>query len=418
VAIYHLHVQVISRRTGRSAVASAAYRSAEKIYNERDGLTHDYTRKTGVVHTEIMLPGNTPREFKNRAILWNAVEKAEKRGDAQTAREIDIALPVEFEHQEHIKIIQDYVRENFVERGMCADVAIHDKGDGNPHAHVMLTTRHVTVDGFGGKNRDWNDKTLLESWRENWAEVCNERLMAKGLDEGIDHRTLEAQGIDREPTIHIGVVAKRMEQTGQVSDRMGEYREIVARNEARTPEAKAEYIHELAQAFVIVDREISTIQRDISDIERERNIARVKAEDIEERAEMIRQMPSNSRSYQQAVNYFTKTYHIAPEESETEIRRLESKAKELKQAKTRLHDKLPPLLIDREEFKNEYHRQRLLADVHRDRERILKRFEQLEKETRDKLTPKGKQERLRILGLLEESKERERVRERDMYRER
>jgi ATP-dependent exoDNAse (exonuclease V) alpha subunit len=161
VAIYHLNVGIIKRSSGRSSVAAAAYRAGEKIRNEHDGMPHDYTKKRDVIHSEIMLPENAPYEFSDRAILWNAVEKSEKRIDSQTAREFDIALPVEFDREEQIEIMREYVQENFVDRGMCADLAIHDKGDGNPHAHVMLTTRHVTQDGFGGKNRDWNNKELL-----------------------------------------------------------------------------------------------------------------------------------------------------------------------------------------------------------------------------------------------------------------
>jgi ATP-dependent exoDNAse (exonuclease V) alpha subunit len=215
----------VSRKTGRSSVAAAAYRSAEKLRSDYDGITHDYkpretdsiaaaayrsgmklesekagvtydfTHKRGVIHAEIILPATAPRSFADRATLWNAVEKSEKRHDAQTARDIDVALPVEFSRDEQIAIIRDYARDNFVNQGMCADFAIHDKGDGNPHAHILLTTRRVTENGFGNKNREWNDRKYLCYWREKWADICNERLSAKGLDERIDHRTLKAQGI-------------------------------------------------------------------------------------------------------------------------------------------------------------------------------------------------------------------------------
>ena len=137
------------------------------------------------------------------------MEKAEKRKDAQTAREMDIALPFELDRQEQIQLVRDYIQENFVSAGMCTDFAVHDKGDGNPHAHIMLTTREISSSGFGGKNREWNKSEHLETWRENWAIVFNEKLQEKGLDERIDHRTLKEQGIEREPTIHEGRNEKR-----------------------------------------------------------------------------------------------------------------------------------------------------------------------------------------------------------------
>ena len=148
MAIYHLHVGIISRKSGRSSVAAAAYRAGEKIRNEHDGTMHDYSRKTGVVYSEILLPKNAPPEFEDRAILWNTVEKSEKRCDARTAREVEIALPKDFDLQENIELVREYVKENFVSAGMCADFAIHNNGDSNPHAHILLTTRHV--DGAGG----------------------------------------------------------------------------------------------------------------------------------------------------------------------------------------------------------------------------------------------------------------------------
>lgn len=219
MAIYHCSAKIISRSSGRSSVAAAAYRAGEYIRNERDGISHDYTRKRGVEYSEIMLPDNAPQEYRDRAILWNAVEKAEKRKDAQTAREFDVALPAELNREGQIELLQEYTRDNFVSRGMIADICIHDKGDGNPHAHIMLTTRAVTPDGFGGKERAWNDKGLLNDWREQWAAVCNRGFERNNLPERIDHRSLAAQGIDREPTIHIGTTAHQMEKRGKESDR-------------------------------------------------------------------------------------------------------------------------------------------------------------------------------------------------------
>jgi len=439
VAIFHLHVDIVRRSAGHSSIAAVAYRSGVKMCDERTGIMHDYTRKKDVVHSEIMLPSNAPEEFYVQSTLWNAVEKADKRKDSQTARILDVALPVELDREEQIELIRDYARENFVNHGMCADIAIHDKGDGNPHAHITLTMRHVTKDGFGNKNTNWNQTPLLEQWRENWAEICNARLQEKGLNERISHLSLEAQGIDREPTIHVGVAGKHMEARGLESDRAKENREIIARNEARakasTPEAKAEYIHELKQGYEIVDREISVIQDEINDIEREKNILRATAESIEQRAEEIHalgarveelqaqrqemslftnkktideQIHTHARSHERAQSYFEREYRISLEDAPMEIKRLESKSEDLTEKLKVLENKLPTMLYDKEEFKLEYHKRKLLADISRDREKIFDRLERLEKETnKARLSPKEELAKMRSKGELDKLNEQE-----------
>lgn len=138
---FSLFNKIINRAGGRSAVASAAYCSGEKLHNEETGLTHDFTKKTGVTYTEIMLPKNAPEKYKNREVLWNDVQREEKITDAQFAREIEVAFPVEMRDEEKLKCVKDYIQRNFVDGGMIADFAIHDKGDGNPHAHILLTMR-------------------------------------------------------------------------------------------------------------------------------------------------------------------------------------------------------------------------------------------------------------------------------------
>ena len=138
IAIYHCNISIVSRGKGKSAVAAAAYRSGEKLTNEWDGMTHDYTRKGGVVHTEIMLPPHAPPSFSDRSTLWNSVELYEKAGNAQLAREIDAALPIELSREEQIRLVREYCSSQFVSRGMCVDYAIHDTGKGNPHCHIML----------------------------------------------------------------------------------------------------------------------------------------------------------------------------------------------------------------------------------------------------------------------------------------
>ncbi|CAG9713743.1 MobA/MobL family protein [Clostridium neonatale] len=148
MSIYHFgQMKVISRGTGRSVIASSAYISGEKLYNEYDGLTHDYTRKQGVVFSEVMLPENAKDEWKNRQILWNEVEKIEKSKVSQLARSFEVGLQTEFTLEENIKLIKEYVKDNFIDKGMCADICIHDKSDGNPHAHVMLTMRKIDEQG-------------------------------------------------------------------------------------------------------------------------------------------------------------------------------------------------------------------------------------------------------------------------------
>ena len=153
MAIYHCSIKIISRGKGKSAVAAAAYRAGEKIANEYDGITHDYTRKGGVVHSEILLPTHAPTEYENRSVLWNAVEQIEKVKNSQLAREIEFALPVELTREQNILLIRDYVNQHFISVGMCADVCVHDKNDGNPHAHIMLTMRPFEPDGFWGNKQ-------------------------------------------------------------------------------------------------------------------------------------------------------------------------------------------------------------------------------------------------------------------------
>ena len=343
MAIYHLHVNIISRNSGRSSVAAAAYRAGEKLHNERDGITHDYskrnavnsaayrsgeklndydfTTKRGVVYAEIILPKYAPEEFQDRATLWNAVEKSEKRCDAQTVREIDVALPAEFDRKKQIDITREYIRENFVNHGMIADFAIHDKGDGNPHAHIMLTTREVTQDGFGKKNRDWNKVEYLEKWRENWANICNHELERIGSLERIDHRTLAAQGFTREPTIHHGYSHKLKAKND----------EIIRKNNA--------YINELKDGVEILKNHIR--EKQAESVEKERNLLWISEniKDISERYvqicglyEAVQKDPHNNMlrtSYSQAWNYFEREYNITPDKTQALIERLKADEKVL-----------------------------------------------------------------------------------------
>ena len=197
MAIYHLRASVISRSQGRSATAAIAYRSAERIADRRTGLVFDYAAKAGVEHTEILAPADAPDWVRDRSELWNRVEEAERRRDSQVAREVRVALPSELSHAERVELVRAFAQEQFVDRGMVADVALHAPGrDGderNHHAHILLTTRELDAEGFGAKERGWNKVEILEGWREAWARESNAALERCGARERVDHRTLVAQ---------------------------------------------------------------------------------------------------------------------------------------------------------------------------------------------------------------------------------
>jgi len=234
MAIYHFSAKVISRGCGSSALAAAAYRSASRLHDQGLDRHHDFSNKAGVVHSEVMLPDAAPVHLSNREQLWNAVEAAEVRKDAQLAREIEFAIPRELSAHDGIELARDFVAREFVELGMVADLNVHRDigadGEAKPHAHVMLTMREVSEKGFGAKVRDWNRTELLEQWRERWAEHVNQRLAELDVDARIDHRSLEAQGIGLEPQNKIGPAASRMAGQGLASERLSEHFQIAREN--------------------------------------------------------------------------------------------------------------------------------------------------------------------------------------------
>lgn len=203
MAIFHLSAKVFSRSNGFSVTASAAYRAGEKIYCLRTGRWHNYTKKREVVHRQITAPENAPDWAISRSELWNNVEQSENRKDAQLAREIEVALPIELSIDEQIALASEFVATQFVSMGMVADWCIHAKPK-NPHCHILLTLRDIGPEGFGNKRRDWNSAALIEQWRSAWEELTNQALQKNGLDERIDHRSLKARGISKIPTLHIG----------------------------------------------------------------------------------------------------------------------------------------------------------------------------------------------------------------------
>ena len=203
MAIYHLTANVISRARGQSVVAAAAYRMGAALRDERYGVTHNYVGKRRVVHAQIMAPVGAPAWALDRQSLWNRVEAREGRKDSQLARLIEVGLPIELSAVERVALVREYAAQEFVAKGMIADFCV--RGDAaNPHAHIMLTLRAVTPDGFGPKERLWNGKSALLEWRAAWAERTNDHLARAGHAERIDHRTLAAQQIELTPGRRIG----------------------------------------------------------------------------------------------------------------------------------------------------------------------------------------------------------------------
>lgn len=288
MAIYHCTCQVVSRGQGRSAVGAAAYRSGDTLTNEYDGITHDYSNKGGVVYSEIMLCENAPERYLDRGTLWNEVERVEKSAKAQLCREYEMALPRELTREEQIKYVREFIHEEFVKKGMCADFSIHDKGDGNPHVHILVTMRPIEKDGTWGtkqkkeyildkdgnkqydkkkqtykcktiKTTNWDSKEFLQGIREAWAKAINRELERKNLPDRVDHRTLEAQGIDRLPTLHEGVAQREMKTKiaeGKMEPIEWEY-------------DKGKINEDIKQANVqtaAIDKEMSEVERSVGSI--------------------------------------------------------------------------------------------------------------------------------------------------------
>ncbi|HCT1720920.1 TPA: MobA/MobL family protein [Salmonella enterica subsp. enterica serovar Corvallis] len=225
MAIFHMSAQRISRSKGHSSVAAAAYRHGEKMTDEHTGEIHDYSKKKGVSDSVVLIPDGADKRFLKPEYLFNTIEKCEKRKDAQLALEVNISLPTEMTDEQKKALAIDFCNENFVKKGMIADIAFHKLDSDNPHFHVMLTTRKLTPDGsgFGQKVREWNSKEQLQEWRKGWADTANEHMQRAGIDARIDHRSLKDQkaeldalpsptleqqaqaiSLDRPPTIHRG----------------------------------------------------------------------------------------------------------------------------------------------------------------------------------------------------------------------
>ena len=247
MATYHLSAKTISRSHGRSATAAAAYRAGARIADERTGVIHDYQRRHGVEAAVLVVPDTAPDWASDRARLWNAAERAETRKNSTVAREFEIALPAELDAGERQRLAVDFARELVLRHGCAADVAIHRPGRAgdqrNHHAHLLLTTRRLTAAGFTEKTRELDDLKSGEigRWRERFAEVQNARLREAGVETRVDPRSLEAQAIDREATIHLGPAATALERRG-IPTRLGEsHRAVRAGHAERQRDAEVQY---------------------------------------------------------------------------------------------------------------------------------------------------------------------------------
>ena len=341
LAIFHCQIKIISRGKGKTATSAAAYRSGTKIVDDEFGETHDYTRKGGVAFSEILLCANSPSTYSDRQTLWNEVQKIEKQKNAQLCREVEVALPIEFSRDEQIEVVREYIKKNFTDKGMIADWSLHDKSDGNPHAHILLTMRPLKQNGEWGAKRkdsyaldengnripvidqrtgkqkigargrkmwerisiqstDWNDQTKAEEWRKSWADVCNEHLKGQAH---IDHRSYARQGKEQLPMLHESYAARKIAKRGG-------YSYIIEYNDQ---------IRELNRERELIEREFSEIQADIKRLEQEKyNIQ--KGQEQDERTNQIRErlqrLAAREREFSQsygAGNDEMRTTRITPD---------------------------------------------------------------------------------------------------------
>ncbi|AXI32863.1 molybdopterin-guanine dinucleotide biosynthesis protein MobA (plasmid) [Priestia megaterium] len=355
MAIYHLSMQIISRSKGQSAVAAAAYRSGEKLHDERTDEQKFYGRNVQP-ETMILTPTNAPEWMKDRNRLWNEVEKVEKRKDSQLARELNIALPIELNHDQQKELIQSFAQNEFVQKGMVADIAIHRDDTNNPHAHIMLTMRNLDENGFGKKNRDWNadfanakennrgyvkNSEGCLSIREQWANYANKALEQAKSKERITHLSHENRGLEVLPTIHLGHVAHDMEKKGKKSKRGEINRERQEYNQAvidlqayrRQKEAHVKKMKEKEKQFSFsTDIEKTYIQKAASIL----NQKVISLDDISKRQEELRKMsdrhdPIERHFHVQQQQYLNvSNYYDRVRDLSREIKQNEEKVEELK----------------------------------------------------------------------------------------
>jgi Ti-type conjugative transfer relaxase TraA len=296
VAIAHFSASIVSRGSGRSVVLSAAYRHCAKMEYEREARTIDYTRKQGLLHEEFVLPASAPNWVHSLTVdrsvpgaseaFWNKVEAFEKRADAQLARDLTIALPLELSAEQNIALVRDFVEHHLLAKGMVVDWVYHDN-PGNPHIHLMTTLRPLTEDGFGSKKvavigedgrpvRTKFGKILYELWagstddfnalRDGWFERLNHHLALGGIDLRVDGRSYEKQGIDLKPTIHLGVGTKAIERKAEQQGVRPEL-ERIELNEERRLENARRIMHNPAIVLDLITREKSVFdERDVAKV--------------------------------------------------------------------------------------------------------------------------------------------------------
>lgn len=279
MAIYHFSMKTFSRSKGQTATASMAYRSGTKIDCEREGRTHDYTKKSGVEHSEIFLPPNSPEWASDRSALWNNVEKAEKRKNSTVAREFEVALPHELTKEQRIALVADFARQIVERHGCAVDACLHDDKRSktpNHHAHIMLTTRKLEQTGFTDKTRELDDRKSgeVEFWREQWAKTVNDHLKQHEIRDKndhlihVDHRSLKDQGIDRQPTIKMGVKASAMERKGKKTEKGDYNRAIKSYNPQEITSIFEKILKQATEMYNkirFINRRLPEVKRDIEE---------------------------------------------------------------------------------------------------------------------------------------------------------
>lgn len=253
MAMFHLSFNMLKRSAGKSSCYLAAYNARTKIEDDRTGDVYDYSYRSDLFHHCILAPEHTPLNIvENSAVLWNEIEKIEKRKDAQLSRYFDIAIPVELDNDAKITLVKNYCKRNFVSKGMIADISFHDLDGHNPHAHVMLTLREITPQGFGNKNRSWNEHDLMDEWRASWSRMSNRALERVGSRSRMDHRSLAAQ---REEAIALAKVAQEAGRQDIANEQLAKAIELdrpaltrIDRKSWHTKRAKALRAAEQAQA--------------------------------------------------------------------------------------------------------------------------------------------------------------------------
>src|ERR1700733_775264 len=326
MAIYHLTVKCMSRSKGQSATAAAAYRSAAKIRDERTGELHDYSRKSGVLHRELVTPDGAPTWAKNRERLWNAAEAAETRRNSTVAREFEIALPGELKAQDRMRLAVDFARAIAAKHRCAVDVSVHRPGRGgdtrNHHAHLLCTTRRLQANGFQEKTRELDNAKSGEVvyWRERWARLTNERLKERGSPERVDHRSLEAQGIDRVPTVHKGPLLTALERRG-IRSRVSEPLDRERSEDVQARLTRAAELGKLERERAEVEKSILVLSTDIAAARRDRDRdAKATRDDRDRNA------PSVERK-------------LSPEQWRQEVRRQREEAQAKTKEPERTHDR-------------------------------------------------------------------------------